>query len=422
MIRHVLKIIWAERKVNLWILLELIIVFCTLWFCVDYLFFMAKRYFEPKGFSVEHVYQINIGQKNDVAAETGDQEKKTESEIDIWTILDRIKSYRDVENACISFASMPYSDSYSGGSVFFDTVTSSTRIKFVTPEYFDVFNIDMIKGKAFTWNEITGENMAVISSNRDNKLLNMPIENVQTFYGGRIGDTPLPENTFKVAGVAAKTKWSEYHDYEAVVYYPLRKDDQRNGNWEISVRLKTEADHDFIPRFTKDMSDQLEVGEYYLSSIESLQAKKESFVKRYQFEANMNSMYSILIFVIINIFLAIIGTFWFRTRARRNEIGIRLAHGASKSNIKLMFTSETLLLLFISSIIGFIICINISMVDILHEIDLPVANRDNPASIADYSINYIISITLLILITLLAVWYPAAKASKTQPAETLKSE
>ena len=36
MIRHILKIIWNERRSNLWILLEYTLVFSVLWFCCDY--------------------------------------------------------------------------------------------------------------------------------------------------------------------------------------------------------------------------------------------------------------------------------------------------------------------------------------------------------------------------------------------------
>ena len=60
MIRHIFKIIWNERKTNAWITLEYVLVFCVLWFCVDYLFYMGKCYFEPNGFDIEHTYQINM--------------------------------------------------------------------------------------------------------------------------------------------------------------------------------------------------------------------------------------------------------------------------------------------------------------------------------------------------------------------------
>ncbi len=37
MIHHILKIIWNERRINAWIVLEYVLVFCVLWFCCDFL-------------------------------------------------------------------------------------------------------------------------------------------------------------------------------------------------------------------------------------------------------------------------------------------------------------------------------------------------------------------------------------------------
>ena len=45
MIKHIFKIIWAQRKSNGWILGELVIVMCALWFMMD------KLWVETIGFS-----------------------------------------------------------------------------------------------------------------------------------------------------------------------------------------------------------------------------------------------------------------------------------------------------------------------------------------------------------------------------------
>lgn len=63
MIRHIFKIIWNERKTNAWIVLEYILVFCVLWFCVDYLYYMGKCYWEPVGFDTKNTYLIEMQKK-----------------------------------------------------------------------------------------------------------------------------------------------------------------------------------------------------------------------------------------------------------------------------------------------------------------------------------------------------------------------
>lgn len=50
-------------------------------------------------------------------------------------------------------------------------------------------------------------------------------------------------------------------------------------------------------------------------------------------------------FLLLNIFLGLLGTFWFRTQQRRSEIALHKAHGASDMSIFVRLISEGLLLL-----------------------------------------------------------------------------
>ncbi len=104
MIRQIFKIIWSERKINIWILFELVLVFCILWFCVDYIYFFTKRYLEPTGYNVEHVYNINMGIKEEghVLINNGTDAQKDSLVNIVWTIVDRIKKYPDIEYISLS--------------------------------------------------------------------------------------------------------------------------------------------------------------------------------------------------------------------------------------------------------------------------------------------------------------------------------
>src|SRR5690606_18291700 len=138
---------------------------------------------------------------------------------------------------------------------------------------------------------------------------------------------------------------------------------------------------------------------------------------------NFKSIYSITAFLIVNIFLGIIGTFWFRIQSRRSEIGLRIALGASKSNVKNMFVLETVLLLFLASMVATIICINVSVTDVIRDINVPIPNREGESTgILQYFINYGFTFLFLALIAIVAVWYPAKKASDIQPTEALRDE
>lgn len=61
----------------------------------------------------------------------------------------------------------------------------------------------------------------------------------------------------------------------------------------------------------------------------------------------------VMIFFLLNIALGIIGTFWFRNQARRNEIGLRMALGSSRNKLQAQYIAEAILLLTLAAIPAF---------------------------------------------------------------------
>ena len=60
MIVHLLKIIRAQFRSNLWILAELMVVFVALWIMTDYFITQYTLYHRPVGFETDRVYQAVV--------------------------------------------------------------------------------------------------------------------------------------------------------------------------------------------------------------------------------------------------------------------------------------------------------------------------------------------------------------------------
>lgn len=409
MIKHIFKIIWSERKTNAWLLAELIIVFCILWFCTDYLYFMVNRYLEPKGFNIEHTYRISLATRDDWERTEGENINDY-----LWTIYDRVKSYPGIEQAGFSAFAHPYGG-FTGNNYLVDSVEQKVFDKMVTPEFFEIFDIKMLSGRPFNWNDAVSGNYAVISAGADNMFAQKLPSEVKYIDLGKTRN--------KVIGVAEKSKKNEYEAYVHIAYVPLQRNSDFLSWGELCFRVKPEADKDFAERFKQNMQTQLEVGPYYLTDVIPIEKDRVRAIERAGYENNFKSIYAISAFLILNIFLGVIGSFWFRIQSRRSEIGLRMAMGASKRGVKSMFATETIILLFIAGIIATTLCINISMVDVLKEIGIPVVDREAvKTGISMYFINYTITFIVLLIISVFAVWYPARKASNTQPALALRDE
>ena len=61
MYKMILKQLWNERKGNLFIWLEMLVVSIFLWYAADALFVMYRLYSQPLGFNIEHTYHVSFG-------------------------------------------------------------------------------------------------------------------------------------------------------------------------------------------------------------------------------------------------------------------------------------------------------------------------------------------------------------------------
>ena len=151
MIRHILKIIWNERRSNLWILLEYTLVFSVLWFCCDYCSAILRTYKSDPGIDIRDTYRIEMGYR--IIKNTDEPEPEY------------------VAYVALGRYAIPYSGSVAtSGWMLNDekgTLSDSAEVGFrerlVTPDFFRVFNIPIRSGRMFRWPD-DGENKNVIIS------------------------------------------------------------------------------------------------------------------------------------------------------------------------------------------------------------------------------------------------------------------
>lgn len=421
MIRHILKVIWNERKANAWIVLEFIIVFCVLWFCCDYLYYLGTRYFEPHGFDIDHTYTIKMGKDELVELEEG--QAYTMASL----FKTRVEQYPGVESVAFGVAAMPYGWNTAGSGFYMneDSTNYTVMTMWVTPEFFDVFKIKVLKGQVFEGDGMDSQRDVLISPGRDGTVgwsgssddKRYSVEEVNILRQKIDDNSP-----YRVIGIVEKQKRSLFESYESNMLIPLTREKLNLSKNQIIIRVRPEADNGFAERFASDMKEQLSIGPYFLTSVTSLKDLQKEDTE-YEVTDDLNSVIAITLFLIINIFLGIIGTFWSRIQSRRGEIGLRMAMGTSRKRIQLLLFTETFLLLFISSVVGTVICLNLGQTDLLEALGIPLAEYEEAGFGYEQNfINYGLTFLFMLLVSLFSVWYPVRQASKLQPAETLRDE
>lgn len=103
MYKMILKQLWNERKGNLFIWLEMLVVSIFLWYAADALFVMYRLYSQPLGFNIEHTYHVSFGV---IPEESPDYDTTSvHSERgggDYLTLMDRIRRNPSVESICFT--------------------------------------------------------------------------------------------------------------------------------------------------------------------------------------------------------------------------------------------------------------------------------------------------------------------------------
>ena len=124
---------------------------------------------------------------------------------------------------------------------------------------------------------------------------------------------------------------------------------------------------------------------------------------------------AVIAFLLVNIFLGIIGTFWFRTDYRKAEMGLRLAVGSTRTSLFRLLIAEGVILLTLAIIPAGIISFNIGKADL---VDVDRMDFTFVRFICGMLITYLLMAFMIIL----GIWYPARQAMKIQPAEVLHEQ
>ena len=121
------------------------------------------------------------------------------------------------------------------------------------------------------------------------------------------------------------------------------------------------------------------------------------------------------VFLLVNVFLAVIGAFWFRVNRRRGELGLRMAVGSTRRDIRLLVSGEGLLILTITAIPALLVCLNLAHADFLNTEVMKV-------TFGRLLVDSLLTWGILAGIIMLATWYPSRKASRLEPVEALHYE
>ena len=431
MLKHILKQLWNRRRANVWIGVELLLVFCLLWYIVDYFFVLEYNKSLPSCRDLNHSWLVDVALLPEEHPEYQQGESdSTALENNYYRLLDRIRNYKEVEEiAVLSTWSRPGGGSYAGA--YFRSRQDTTRrgsgqtITFdPQTDYFKVFRYTTQDGKPvsvadFDWS--------------DPKAMVIGHQVAEAFFpggnaAGQVLESPRnPEQDyFIIKGVIGDAKRFDYQRPQLVFYRAERINADNIGEMEIAVRARESVpDARFLQDFKNAMSRELRIGNFYLKGVKSYNRINKDTEFSFGMTSSVRIRTAMTLFFLINIMLCVMGTFWYRIRVRREEIGLRMAMGSTRADIRKMLLWEGICLLTVMMITAVLVemqFVYLGLIDTLGGGNSSSVTYLPDRTVLRFILTNCLTWVVLAVAIVAAIWLPADKAAKMAPAEALHYE
>lgn len=424
MIQLILKTIWYQRKKNVWILIEMVLVGFFLWKAVGVIFQTEYTMSIPNGYNEEGVYKMEIGtysQEHDMYDATADNDSMRAE--NFRRLTNTLRQCPEVSSFFVmqAWMAVPCGYSYQASSVKIDTIDTNVQLynEFIYDgaDIFKTYEIhDAYTGKILQVNKTIPLNKSVyISKNLAD----------QYFKGKNpIGKkSPFSDDSLTVvAGVFSdmQTRCDEVPEFLAII--PSKMKPENFNGTEICFKIKPDVNEKmFEEHFRRDIAPRLSIGNYYMRRLTSL----KDIRKNYESMSIDNALYfNILMsaFFLLCTFIGMVGTFWIRSNNRRGDIGIMKSMGASEHKIVRQFVMESWMLTSLAFLVAVLWRLNVAVFNDFFRMDSLHSDSAyltyHPISL--FLIYSVLTYLIMLIIALVGTYIPVRRAAKTLPAEALR--
>ncbi|WP_455673789.1 ABC transporter permease [Phocaeicola sp.] len=437
MIKKIIHQLWNQRRMNGWIFIELVIVSLFLWTVIDPIYLLTSNHLIDSGYNEQGRYVLKLGAYNSTHGSYHADLTDSLNREAYHRIVRIVRGCPEVESFCISTNnSFPNSGSWSGGQYYADT-TQIKEEKFIHAQWYEfiqqegsnLFRTYGMKDANTGGDMVLPEDCAARGCVFISEYMAQQLFGTIAVVGKKIYLSNKDGN--EIAGVFCDYKHRDYEQpYPLVVYAGREVEGSPYMHWKYftTFSLKDGVDANaFERRFKEEVAPQLSIGNFYFDKLQPFAEVRRLFAGQSGVTNKLRLQYSLAGFALLCIFLGMVGTFWIRCNARRQEIGLMRSLGATRTNIRIQFLVEASLLVTAAFIVA--------MPIVLHHVHgsgfatfegagNPVPNlvywQNQP--IARFCIVTLLTYLILFCIALFGTFIPTSRAANILPADALRDE
>ena len=328
-------------------------------------------------------------------------------------LLERAESIPGVEGASASFSGVLSSGMWGNaitvdGFIPRDGVTPRTFANSVTPTYFDVMRIAVLRGRGFTIDDReTASRVAVVNEAFAERFFGDadPI-------GKRVGlcsSDPcgsLPNGMMEIVGVTEDAKYSNLREEKrSMLYVPFTQVAQNLNEIQVRTVGDPAAVAATIYRELAGVDRRVAI----VGMMHARDRVDASLVAE-RMIAKLSAVFGLLALTLAGV--GLYGLVAYMTTQRRGEIGIRMALGAGRRDVRRLVLRDTVMLVAVGAGLG--IPAALAGARLLSKLLYQVGPSD-PAAVS-------LSIGALACVAIVAGYLPARRATQVDPANALRAE
>ncbi len=273
-------------------------------------------------------------------------------------------------------------------------------------DFLSTMGIPVLIGRGFTAQDVSStQRVAVV-----NQTLVRQLFNGQNPIGKRfsIDDTSKPDPKWtEIIGVIADTRYSNLKEEPPPIHFDLYNQLPEIGG--VTYVIRTQISPESIVPSLRAAVQKIDTN-LPLMDIRTQQQQIDATTQQERIFASLTAGFGLLALALACV--GIYGIMAYTVSQRTNEIGIRLALGAERSQVRSMILSEASRLTILGVLAGLAAAFALAQ---LVKSMLYGLTATDPTS-------FFAAALLLLAIALLAAWIPALRASRVEPMEALRHE
>ena len=397
MIRHLLRMVWNRKRVNAWILAEMLLSFVALFVMLSLGAYYLDNYLRPIGFDVDDVWTVEV---------TIPRAERRGASIDkSMAQLNRLRHHVQAQPQIKAYGEaiiLPYEGSTWNNDFAFGQKEILCHMGFASIGFDDVMGLQLVEGRWFNEDDLVLERIPAVINQALKKELFGDVNPI-----GQVFTKESSKFECRVVGVIDEYHpFGEFEPRRPFCFFPMTSKHAARPPEFLILKVEPGTSVDFEAELVRDLERIASGWSFRIRTLDSMRGQYMKERTAFMLVAGL-----IGFFMLIMVGMGMVGVLWQNVTQRVNEIGVRRAKGATRRKIYLQILGEFLVITTLAIGLAMVFLVQLPLLGIHASFRHMVLVQ---GFLAAAGITY--------LLTLISSLYPSWLATTINPADALHYE